>query len=80
MERSFGPERAALRAVDAREAFARLRGRHGPEAKRRAVGEEFKSVFESEAERRAARLSCVDDLPGRRGERRRGVRVHQELP
>ena len=53
VERSFrGRSRLHFVRVDARERFlARLRGVTEPEAKRRAVGEEFVRVFESEAER-----------------------------
>ena len=53
MERSFrGRSGLHFVRVDARERFlARLRGVTEPEAKRRAVGEEFVRVFESEAER-----------------------------
>ena len=53
VERSFrGRSGLHFVRVDARERFlARLRGVTEPEAKRRAVGEEFVRVFESEAER-----------------------------
>lgn len=53
VERSFrGRSGLHFVQVDARERFlARLRGVTEPEAKRRAVGEEFVRVFESEAER-----------------------------
>ena len=53
LERSFrGRSGLHFVRVDARERFlARLRGVTEPEAKRRAVGEEFVRVFESEAER-----------------------------
>ena len=53
VERSFrGRSGLHFVRVDARERFlARLRGLTEPEAKRRAVGEEFVRVFESEAER-----------------------------
>lgn len=53
VERSFrGRSGLLFVRVDARERFlARLRGVTEPEAKRRAVGEEFVRVFESEAER-----------------------------
>ena len=53
VERSFrGRSGLNFVRVDARERFlARLRGVTEPEAKRRAVGEEFVRVFESEAER-----------------------------
>ena len=53
VERSFrGRSGLHFVRVDARERFlARLRGATEPEAKRRAVGEEFVRVFESEAER-----------------------------
>ena len=52
VERSFrGRSGLHFVRVDARERFlARLRGVTEPEAKRRAVGEEFVRVFESEAE------------------------------
>ena len=53
VERSFrGRSGLHFVRVDARERFlARLQGVTEPEAKRRAVGEEFVRVFESEAER-----------------------------